>query len=76
MPFAVSISLSGLGSSTGPFQLLSNATGSFVVFASGIPKSLLQSPAVYTVMVPDGTTIIRVRSTGTCTTSIDLFIIG
>lgn len=76
MSFSVSISLTGLGSNTGPFNLLSNASGSFVVFMTGISKSLIASPAILTVLVPNNTTVIRVQSTGTCTTYIDLFVIG
>lgn len=76
MSFSVSISLTGLGANTGPFNLLSNASGSFVVFMTSVSKSLIASPAIFTVLVPDNTTIIRVQSTGTCTTYIDLFVIG
>lgn len=76
MPFSVTISLSGLGASVGPFTLLSNATGTFIPFMTGVPKSSLATPSSLTVIVPDNTTIIRVQSTGTCSTFIDLFVIG
>lgn len=76
MPFSVTISLSGLGASVGPFTLLSNATGTFIPFMTGVPKSSIASPSYLTVVVPDNTTIIRVQSTGTCSTYIDLFVIG
>lgn len=76
MPFQVSISVSGLGANTGPFNLLSNATGTFAVFMTGVNKSLIEAPAILTVSVPDNTTIVRVQSTGTCSTYIDLFVIG
>lgn len=76
MSFPATISLSGLGASVGPFSLLSNATGSFVVFQTNVDPSLVLSPAKLTVSVPDYTTIIRVQSTGTCDTFIDLFIVG
>lgn len=76
MSFPVTISVSGLGANTGPFTLLSNATGNFVVFQTNVDNSLILSPQTLTVMVPDDTTIVRVQSTGICNTHLDLFIVG
>jgi len=71
MPFSVTIQLVGLGLDTGPFNILSNSTGPFVAVETGVPKSALLAPAAYEVVVPDGTTVVRVLSTGTCDTYLD-----
>ena len=76
MSFSVTISLSGLGASVGPFDLQSNASGSFVTFQSGVSRASILSPNSIIVSVPDDTTLVRVLSTGTCDTYIDLFITG
>lgn len=67
----VTITLSIAGPSTGPFSLYSNVDGYTTPFEIQVPKPLLV--AGYTsVSVPAGTTIIQVRSLGTCTNSINL----
>jgi len=67
----VFIQLTIAGADTGPFDLYSNSTGSFVVFATGVAKSDLITGGWYT--IPDGTTIIRIISTdGICNNSIDI----
>ena len=46
------------------------------MFQTNVDNSLILSPQTLTVMVPDNTTIVRVQSTGTCNTHLDLFIVG
>ena len=66
----VKITLTSTGSDSGPFDIYSNSTGSFVLIASGINK--VDIVAGYTISVPDGTTIVRVQSTGECTNYQDI----
>jgi hypothetical protein len=67
----VLITLTTAGSSTGPFSLYSNVDSYSVPFETGVSKSSLL--AGYTsVLVPNGTTIVRVMSTGTCTNYTDI----
>ena len=62
-----------VGGIAGPFDLYSDATGYIIPFGTGI--SALTLEAGYTTSsIPDGTTIIRVFSTGTCTNYIDITI--
>ena len=69
----VLIQLTSAGTDSGPFNLYSDADGYTVAFASSIAKSVLL--AGYTsVVVPAGTTIIRVMSIGTCTNYTDITI--
>jgi hypothetical protein len=71
----VSITLTLAGVDTGPtFNLYSNVGGYTTAFATGVSKAALQAGYISTV-VPDGTTIIRVSSVGTCNTSVDLNVI-
>jgi hypothetical protein len=71
----VSITLTIAGADTGPtFNLYSNTDGYTTAFATGVSKAALQAGYISTV-VPDGTTIIRVYSPGTCNTSVDLSVI-
>jgi len=59
------------GGDAGPFDLYSNTDGYVTPFETGISAAALQ--AGYTsVLVPFGTTIIRVKSTGWCTNYIDI----
>jgi len=55
------------GTDTGPFNLYSNIDTYGVPFATGISRSILETGYTST-MVPDGTTIVKVLSTGVCTT--------
>lgn len=67
----VLITLPIAGPSTGPFSLYSDVDGYTSPFEIQVPKPLLV--AGYTsILVPAGTTIIQVRSLGTCTNSINL----
>lgn len=70
----VLITLISAGSDTGPFDLYSNANSYTVPFEIGVSKAALL--AGYTSsLVPDAATIIRVKSTGTCTNNVDLSIV-
>jgi hypothetical protein len=70
----VLITLTTAGSSTGSFSLYSNVDSYSTPFETGVAKSSLL--AGYTSsLVPTGTTIIRVMSTGTCTNYTDITIV-
>lgn len=69
----VQITLTSAGTDSGPFDIYSNSTGSFVLVTSGVAKQDLL--AGYTITVPDGTTIIRLQSTGDCTNYQDISIV-
>ena len=75
MAFTSLITLTSPGANSGPFDLLSDANGFSSAFESSVPKSSLTSGYTSN-LVPDGTTIIRVQSTGTCTNYIDLAVSG
>lgn len=71
MAKTVNIKLSSsTGSSTGPtFDLFSDANSYASAFESGVSKTTLMGVGGYTsTIVPDIATVIRVKSTGTCTT--------
>ena len=71
----VLILLTTAGAGTGPFNLLSNVDGFTTPFETGVSKSALTTPPGYTTaLVPDGTTTVRVRSTGACTNFIDIVV--
>jgi len=67
----VLITLTTAGSSTGPFSLYSDANSYSTPFETGVAKSSLLAGYTST-LVPNGTTIIRVMSTGTCTNYTDI----
>lgn len=72
--FTVTLTLLAAGTDTGPFNLYSNVDGYVSAFETGVSKaSLLGGYTTYS--VPDGTSIIRVCSTGVCTNCVD-FVIG
>ena len=62
-----------VGGDAGPFNLYSNTDGYTVPFATGISAAALTAGYTSTV-VPEGTTVIRVVSTGWCTNYIDITI--
>lgn len=62
------------GADTGPFNLYSNINGYTTAFATGIARATLV--AGYNATAPDGTTIVRVKSTGVCGTQVDLSVSG
>lgn len=71
----VSITLTLAGVDTGPtFDLYSDVDNYAVAFETGISKASLEAGYISTI-VPDGTTIIRVYSGGTCETYVDLSVI-
>lgn len=71
----VLILLTTAGAGTGPFNLLSNVDGFTTPFETGVAKVSLTTPPGYTsALVPNGTTTIRVQSTGACTNFIDIVI--
>lgn len=67
----VLITLTIAGTDTGPFNLYSNLDGYTSAFETGVSKASLLG-GYSSALVPDGTTTIRVSSTGTCTNYIDL----
>lgn len=67
----VLITLTTAGTDTGPFNLYSNVDGFVSPFATGVSRSALLAGYSATT-VPNGTTTIRVMSTGTCTNYIDI----
>ncbi len=71
----VLITLTTAGASTGPFNLYSDLDGYTSAFETGVSKAALVAGYTSTV-VPTGTTIVRVMSTGTCTNYIDLPVSG
>lgn len=76
MALTVLITLTSAGSDTGPFDLYSDVDGYIVPFESAVPKASLLAGYSSTV-VPDGTTIIRVKSVSVlCTNYIDLPVAG
>lgn len=60
-----------IGGDAGPFNLFSNTDGYIVPFATNVSAAALIAGYTSTV-VPDGTTIIRVKSTGICTNYINI----
>lgn len=63
------ITLTLAGADTGPFNLYSDIDGYVTAFETGVPKASLLA-GYTTALVPDGTSIIKVLSTGLCTNSI------
>jgi hypothetical protein len=71
----VLVTLTLAGTDTGPFNLYSNSDGYVNIIATGVTKAALETGYSLT-GVPDDATIIRVKSTGTCTNYLDMSIIG
>ena len=69
----VLITLEIAGDNSGPFNLYSNVGGYVVPFEIGLAKVFLVE-GYTSILVPTGTTIIKVVSTGICTNSIDIFV--
>jgi hypothetical protein len=67
----VTITLTTAGGDTGPFNLYSDATSYLSAFDTNIAKAALLA-GFTTSNVPNGTTVIRVISTGKCTNYIDI----
>ena len=62
----VTITLTVAGADTGPFNLYSDVDGYVSPFETGVLKTALTSGYTSS-LVPDGTTIIKILSTGICT---------
>lgn len=62
-----------IGGDAGPFNLYSNIDGFIAPFETNISAAALE--AGYTSsLVPNGTTVIRIKSNGVCTNYIDVII--
>lgn len=74
---SILITLTSVGAGNpGPFDLYTDADGYTTAIETGVTKANLLS-GYYSVLVPDGATIIRVTSTGSpCSNSINLGITG
>lgn len=71
----VLITLTTAGAATGPFNLYSNLDGYTTAFETGVSQGALIA-GYLSILVPTGTTTIRVTSTGACTNSVDLPVTG
>jgi hypothetical protein len=70
----VLITLTTAGTDTGPFNLYSNVDGYVSAFETGVSKAALQA-GYSSALVPNGTTTIRIKSTGTCVNYIDVTVV-
>jgi hypothetical protein len=70
----VLITLTTAGTDTGPFNLYSNVDGYVSAFETGVSKAALQA-GYSSALVPNGTTTIRIKSTGTCVNYIDVNVV-
>ena len=70
----VLIALTTAGTDTGPFNLYSNVDGYVSAFETGVSKAALLA-GYSSALVPNGTTIIRIKSTGTCVNYIDVTVV-
>lgn len=70
----VLITLTIAGSDSGPFDLYSNLDGYVSAFETGVSKASLLS-GYPSSLVPDFTSVVRVKSNGVCTTYIDIPIV-
>lgn len=71
MPMTVLITLTTAGTNSGPFDLYSNVDGFASAFATSVPKVSLVA-GYSSAAVPNGTSVIRVKSTGVCVNYIDI----
>jgi hypothetical protein len=67
----VLITLTIAGTDTGPFDLYSDVDGYVSAFETGVSKAALEA-GYSSALVPNGTTVIRVKSTGICTNYVDI----
>lgn len=67
----VLITLTIAGTDSGPFDLYSNVDGYVSAFETGVSKASLLA-GYSSALVPDGATVIRVKSDGVCTNYIDV----
>lgn len=67
----VLITLTIAGTDTGPFDLYSDVDGFVSAFETGVSKAALQA-GYSSSLVPNGTSVIRIKSSGVCTNFIDV----
>lgn len=67
----VLITLTTAGTDTGPFDLYSNVDGYVSAFETGVSKAALVA-GYSSALVPNGTSTIRIKSTGLCVNYIDV----
>ena len=67
----VLITLTIAGTDTGPFDLYSDVDGFVSAFETGVSKVALQA-GYSSSLVPNGTSVIRIKSSGVCTNYIDV----
>ena len=65
------ITLSIAGTDTGPFLLFSDVDGFTSAFESGVSRTALLA-GYTTTLIPNGTQVVRVLSTGNCTNYVDI----
>lgn len=75
MAQTVLITLTLAGTDVGPFDLYSDVDGYVSPFETGVLRASLVA-GYLSILVPDGATVIRVKSTGVCPNYIDLIIGG
>lgn len=68
------ILLTSVGSDAGPFNIFSDVGGYLSAFATNVSSATLAEG--YPAIVPDGTTIVRLRSIGECTNYLDVPVTG
>jgi hypothetical protein len=69
----VLITLTVAGADSGPFNLYSNTDGFVSAFETGVSKSALLA-GYSSALVPDYTTIVRVKSDGVCVNYVDILL--
>ena len=69
----VLITLTVAGTDSGPFNLYSNTDGFVSAFETGVSKSALLA-GYSSALVPDYTTIVRVKSDGVCVNYVDILL--
>lgn len=65
------LTLTTAGADSGPFNLYSNLDGFTSAFEVGVDKASLEAGYASS-LVPDFTTVVRILSTGVCTTYVDI----
>ena len=70
----VLITLTTAGADSGPFDLYSNLDGYVSAFETGVSKAALLA-GYSSALVPNGTSTIRIKSTGVCTNYIDVTVV-
>lgn len=75
MAITVLITLTTAGIDSGPFNLYSDVDSYTSAFATGIGRATLLA-GYSSMVVPDGTTIIRLVSSGNCTNYLDLAVVA